>query len=91
MSDVNTKKILDVTLVFEQEFGRKTFAQIIDGRVIVGEKETIIGVKDDYAIFSNEETRVNLRFEPQDWRTCGNSPAQRQSGRAKKQIPAVVQ
>ena len=60
MSDVNTKKILDVTLVFEQELGRKTFAQVIDRGIIVGEKEAIIRVKDDYAIFLNEQTGINL-------------------------------
>jgi hypothetical protein len=60
VSDVNTKKILDVTLVFEQEFGQKTFAQIIDGGVVIGEKEAIIRVKDNYAIFLNEQTGINL-------------------------------
>jgi hypothetical protein len=62
VSNVNTKKILDVTLIFEQEFSRKTFAQIIDRSVVVGKKETIIHVKNNYLIFSNEQTGINLRL-----------------------------
>ena len=63
MCDLDAKETFNITFIFEEEFGRKTFAKVVNDGIVAGEHQAIISINNQNAVLANEETRVNIGLD----------------------------